>query len=257
MYLLFTSVASFYFCFAIETSLAAKNGYIVTEYPHIACKDPSSAIPECSSSLDYKIADISNNPDVSQSELEESRKTIINQIIQRSISANADDKCIKGIRRYICQTQYRFRCTEAYAEVNGKKIADTCEKARTNCTNLQADIRDSILNCSEFAINPLSPMSKIPLKLVCGDFPALKNDPYSCEAKYKVSIAIAMISISCSCPHRIKGKKRLSSNSRVNLKFKPEIIFNIILQYCDEAGTEIDRFQHLKLKLFGENKGCI
>ena len=251
MYLLITSVASFYFCFAIETTLAAENGYIVVEYPHIACRDPSSAIPECSGTLDYKIADISNNPNVSQSELEESRKIIVNQTIQQSISANADDKCIKGITRYTCQTQYRFRCTEAYAEVNGKKIADTCEKARKNCTSLRANIRDSILNCSEFAINPL------PRKPVCGDFPALKNDPYSCDAKYKVSIAIAMISISCSCPHRINGKKRLSANSRVNLKFKPEIIFNIILQYCDEAGTEIDRFQHLKLKLFGEDKGCI
>ena len=255
MYLFITSVASFYFCFAIETTLAAENGYILEELPHIPCKDSSSAIPECSGSLDYKIADTSNISNVPQSELEETRKNI-SQTIQ-DISRFADDKCIKGVTRYLCQTQYPFRCTEAYAEINGKKIVDTCEKARKNCTSLQAFIRDSILNCSVFANNPLSQMSKIPRKLVCGDFPALKNDPYSCDANYKVGIAIAMISNLMKLFTSVKDKKRLSANSLVNLKFKPEKIFNIILQYCDEAGTEIDRFQHLKLKLCGEDKGCI
>ena len=218
MYSLVSSVALLYFCFTIETTLAAENGYIVTEYPHIDCKDSSSTIPECSSSLDYKIADISNIPNVSLSELEESRKSI-GRVIQ-NISKFADDQCAKGITKYMCETVYPFRCTEAYVEVSGKKIADTCEEAKTNCASLPVEVRDSILNCSVFANNPLSHIPKIPRKLVCGDFPTLKNDPYSCDIRYKVGIASAMISILMQLLSSDKGKRRLYfHNTHTNVPF--------------------------------------
>ena len=193
MYSLISSVALLYFCFTIETTLAGENGYILTEYPHIDCKDSSSAIPECSSSLDYKIADISKIPNVPHSELEKAR-TVISEAIQR-VSKLADGQCTQGITKYLCQAAYPFRCTEAYVEVNGKQITDTCEEARKKCDNLPANFRERVLNCSVIATNPAFQLGKIPRKLICGDFPALKNDPYTCDVKYKVGITSAMISI--------------------------------------------------------------
>ena len=184
MYSLISSVTLLYFCFAIETTLAAENGYILKEYPHIVCKDSSSAIPECLASLDYKIADISNISNLIQSELGQSRKNIVQDI--QNISKLADDNCTKSITKHLCQTVYPYRCREAYVEVDVKEIADTCDKARNNCTSLPAEKRDSMLNCSTLASNPSFNPGKIPRKLICGPFPTLKNDSYSCESNYKV-----------------------------------------------------------------------
>ena len=177
-------MALFYFCFALETILAAENGYILDELPHIPCKDPSSAIPECSGSLDYKIADISNIPNVSHSELEKGRKHASTAI--QTISKFPDRQCAKAITKYLCQSVYPFRCTDTYVEVHVKEITDTCDEGKKDCASLPAETRESILNCSVFANNFASHMPKVPRKLICGDFPTLKSDPYTCDAEYKV-----------------------------------------------------------------------
>ena len=54
MVLLFYTFVAF-----VTTTAADENGYLVSEFPDIECNDPSTAIPECSGFLDYKIANLS------------------------------------------------------------------------------------------------------------------------------------------------------------------------------------------------------
>ena len=106
------------FCifFAIKTTLAAENGYILFETPNITCKDPSSAKSPCSSVLDYKIPESSNDsfiPDISY---------LANRIPNTAeiLNSSAGEQCGKAGTKYHCQVAYPFRCDDEYIEVDGK-----------------------------------------------------------------------------------------------------------------------------------------
>ena len=176
-----SSVMMFYICFAVESTTAAKNGYIVAEHPEIPCKDSSTAIAACSGSLDYKIPDFKNFPDAP--DLSEARKVIALGV--RAFGVLGDEKCAKAGTKYLCEGAYPFRCGDTYLEVDGNGLAATCKEANKSCSALNATIRASMFNCSATANNPAL-QQKLPRKLICTAFPVLKDDPYSCEANYKV-----------------------------------------------------------------------
>jgi hypothetical protein len=185
MYSIVSSVVMLYICFAVDTILAAENGYIVYEQPDIPCKDPSSAISACSGSLGYNIPDFSNypnSPDISAL----TRKKILSAV---SLFHSASEKCSKVGTKFFCEAAYPFRCKDAYVEVDGKEIAATCDEARKDCSSSGYDLilRNSFLNCSVSSYATIFGLQhKFPPKLPCGVFPVVKNDPYSCEDNYKV-----------------------------------------------------------------------
>ena len=179
------------FCifFAIKTTLAAENGYILFETPNITCKDPSSAKSPCSSVLNYKIPETRNDsfiPDISHlANLIPNTAAILN--------SSAGEQCSKAGTKYLCQAAYPFRCDDEYIEVDGKEQLGSCNKSRQNCSSLKKELRDAFFNCSIIASN-LNYQHKIPRKLNCEAFPTLTDDPYSCDANYKVSLVIQALS---------------------------------------------------------------
>ena len=176
---------SAFFCifFTVETTLAAENGYILFETPNITCKDPSSAKSPCSSVLNYKIPESSNDsfiPDLSY---------LANLIPNTTelLNSSAGEQCSKAGAKYLCQVAYPFRCDDEYIEVDGKEQLASCNESRKNCSSLTKQIRDAFFNCSIIASNP-NYQHKIPRKLNCEAFPALNDDPYNCNANYKVGL---------------------------------------------------------------------
>ena len=181
------------FCifFAIKITLAAKNGYIDETTVNIACKDPSSAKSPCSSVLDYKIPESSNDstiPDFSY------LASGIHNKIQILINSSAGEQCSKGGEKYLCQEAYPFRCYDEYLEVDRDELLTSCNESRKNCSSITEEIRDAFFNCSTIASNP-NYQHKILRKLNCEVFPALNNDPYPCDANYKVGLVIQALSI--------------------------------------------------------------
>ncbi|CAB3997375.1 ---NA--- [Paramuricea clavata] len=175
-------VLLYIFCFAVDTTLAAGNAYIVVELPDIPCKDPSSAIPACSGSLDYKIPDFSNVPNAAN--LSEARKIIAVGITVFHLLGNKE--CSRAGTKYLCEGAYPFRCKDAYVEVDLNEIVTTCNEGRKDCSSLNSTLLDSLFNCTDLANTPYLQQTKIPRKISCNVFPVLKNDPYSCEVNYKV-----------------------------------------------------------------------
>ena len=98
----FTSMALFlYFCFALNTTIAAqKKGYLVSEFPDIACNDPSNVKFECSDSLDYKMTNLSSIlPSNVTSVLAKNRKII--PMLFPFLSSN---ECSKVAKKYFCES---------------------------------------------------------------------------------------------------------------------------------------------------------
>ena len=189
MYFIVSSVVLLYIYFAIESTTATENGYIVAELPEIPCKDPSSAIPACSGSLGYNIPDFKNYPNFP--DLSKTReKTVARAKLLFGILGN--QKCSKAGMKYVCERMYPFRCRDTNVEADGKELEATCNEGRNDCSGLKATLRDSIFKCSGIANDPTW-KKKIPRKLTCVDFPVLNNDPYSCEANYKVGLWIAYL----------------------------------------------------------------
>ena len=180
MYSIISSVVMLYICFAVDTILAAENAYIVVELPDIPCKDPSSAISTCSGSLGYNIPDFSNFPN--PPDFSTVRNNIPYVVILFGLHG---EKCSKAGTKYFCQIAYPFRCKDAYVEIDLKELEASCDEGRKGCSSLNATYRDSLFNCSSLA-NDTNLQTKIPRKVACNVFPILKNDPYSCEANYKV-----------------------------------------------------------------------
>ena len=183
MYLVISSVLFLYICFAVETTFEAENGYIVFEMPEIPCKDPSSAIPACSGSLDYSIPDLSNI--LNATNLNATKSFSQSLALLLHLLGNTTKKCSKAGTKYLCERAYPFRCKDAYVEADPKEMVATCNEGRKDCSSLNATLRDSLFNCSDLANAPYL-QTKIPRKIPCNVFPVLKNDPYSCEANYKV-----------------------------------------------------------------------
>lgn len=170
----------FCICFLVDTAFAKENGYVDFEVANVSCKDPSSIKPPCSSVLDYKIPDGNNDsfiPDLS---------SIAGNILTLSNSTGGE-QCSKVGTKYFCEAAYPFRCEDEYIEVDRTELLATCNESRKNCSRLNANIRDSLFNCSIIAANPDYHL-KIPRKLNCEGFPVLKGDPYTCDANYKVCL---------------------------------------------------------------------
>ena len=176
------SVMMLFICFAVESTKAAENGYIVAELPEIPCKDPSTAMSACSNSLDYKIPDLKNLPQFP--DLSDARKVIVTYGVAL-FDLLGDEKCTKAGTKYLCEAAYPFRCGDEYVEVDGKEIADTCNEGKKDCSSLNGTIQATLFNCSALLSDP-NLQAKLPRKYMCSTFPVLNNDPYSCKANYKV-----------------------------------------------------------------------
>ena len=183
------------FCifFAIKTTLAAGNGYIIFENLNVTCKNQSSAKSPCSSVLDYKIPELESSNDSSIPDLSYLANLIPNTT--QMLNSSAGEQCNRAGTKYLCQVTYPFRCDDEYIEVGGKEQMASCNEGRKICnsSSLKEEIRDAFFNCSIIASNPYNQL-KIPRKPNCKAFPSLTDDPYSCNTTYKVSLVIQALS---------------------------------------------------------------
>ena len=94
------------------------------------------------------------------------------------------------------QAAYPFRCDDKYFEVDSNELMASCNESKKKCSSLNEEMRNSFFKCSTIASNP-NYQHKMPRarKLNCKDFPTLNNDPYPCDANYKVGSAIQALSI--------------------------------------------------------------
>ena len=188
MYSIKTSAILFiYFSvFAFETVFAAENGYIIKE--EISCEEQTASIvsESCSDSIGYKVFNISKIP-IGKSM--QSLLSVANSIIPNATSTLeklGNQQCSEAGKKYLCEAAHPLRCEEEYIRIDTKEMTATCSQARVSCSAMNATSRDQFFNCSKI-VNDYGIMPKTPRKLTCLDFPALKGDPYTCDANYKVS----------------------------------------------------------------------
>ena len=183
MYSIKTSAILFtYFSvFAFETVFAAENGYIIAEV--IPCEEPTAT---CSGSIDYKVPDISKVPNGKQTQ---SFFPVANSIIRNitsTLEKLGNQQCSKFGKKYLCEAANPLRCEEEYIRIDTKNLTATCNQARESCSAINATLQYQYFDCSNIDY-VYGMIPKIPRKLTCLDFPALKGDPYTCDANYKVS----------------------------------------------------------------------
>ena len=185
MYSIKTSAILFiYFSvFVFETVFAAENGYIIGE--EIPCEEPTASIvsESCVRSIDYKIPDISKIPNA------KSLFPVTNGIIRNTtftLEKLGNQQCSKSGKKYLCQAAHPLRCEEEYIRIDTKELKSNCRQARESCSAINATSQYQYFNCSNIDYD-YGTMPKIRRKLACLDFPALKGDPYTCDANYKVS----------------------------------------------------------------------
>ena len=182
MYSIVSFMVVFCIFFAVqERALATGNGYIVFELEKISCKNSSSALPPCSSFLDYNFPDFTNSSAFSG--LSDSRNLTLTAISSLKLFG---EECSKSGTKYLCEVAYPFRCQQEYIGVDTNELLATCNDSRKNCSSLVASVRDSLFNCSAIAVI-YNMIQNIPRKLSCKTFPDLKDDPYTCAGNYKVS----------------------------------------------------------------------
>ena len=175
---------SYTFVAFVTTTAADGNGYLVSEFPDIECNDPSTAIPECSGFLDYKIANLSSLvPNVTKlyAKMRQSLRTIF-------LYYPSSGNCSDSAKKYFCESAYPFRCLDKYYGIDIAAMNTTCNKGKTTCSHsFLAESVDSLFNCSSSAENlDLLKSPKIPREPSCVVFPVVKNDPYSCKTNFKV-----------------------------------------------------------------------
>ena len=188
MYSIKTSAILFiYFsAFAFETVFAAENGYIIKE--EIPCEEPKASIvsESCVRSIGYNIPDISKIPNGTQiPSIFDLAKSVI-PLATVAFKIPGNQQCIKSGTKYLCEAAHPLRCEEEYIRIDTEEMTATCSQAKESCSAMNATLRNQLFNCSKI-VNDYGIMPKTPRKLTCLDFPALKGDPYPCDANYKVS----------------------------------------------------------------------
>ena len=184
MYLIIRAVFLLYICFVIETILAAENAYIVNELD-IQCVKPTSVVSStCSGFINYNVPDFNSLPKTSS--LSTSGALFNTSFINSygEILRPFGKKCSNAGVRYLCEAAHPFRCEDEYLRFDVKELQATCNEARKDCSNYSQV--NSIFNCPAIE-NTFRFQHQIPRKLVCGNFPNLKDDPFTCDANYKVS----------------------------------------------------------------------
>ena len=176
--------------FAFETTFATKNGYILQELDSIPCQEPTASVVSetCTSSIDYKIPDLSKVPNGTQIQ---SGFDLVKSLIPVATAAFdilGNNRCSGAGTKYLCDLAHPFHCEEEYVRIYTKDLLGLCRDATELCSALNATYRHLFFNCSNIENNfGLGSIPKIPRKLNCVDFPALKDDPFTCDANYKVS----------------------------------------------------------------------
>ena len=192
MYLIIRTVIILYICFAIETILAAENGYILKELD-IQCVKPTSAVSStCSGFINYNIPDLNSLRKTSGSSTS-ARVALFNTSFINSagqILRRFGEKCSNAGVKYFCEVAHPFRCEDEYLRVDVKELQARCNEARKDCSKFSK--LNSVFNCTAIE-NIFRFQHQIPRKLVCADFPNLKDDPFTCDANYKVSFDILEI----------------------------------------------------------------
>ena len=184
MYSIVNAAILFHISFAIETTLAAENGYIVSEL-NIQCQEPTTnaVSSTCVGFVDYNIPDLNTFP--KSSGLSNFSLFNTSKIIQLGQALRPfGESCSNAGVKYFCEAAHPLRCEDQYIRVDLNELQATCNKAKEECFSFPG--ADKAFNCSLITIHPAL-QQNIPRKLVCGAFPVLKNDPFTCEANYKVS----------------------------------------------------------------------
>ena len=184
-------VLLFYTFVAFVTTIAAdEKGYLVSEYSDIECNDPSTAIPECSGFLDYKIANFSFLlPNVTGLFAE------MREAIPIVFPSYPPGKCGNRAKKFYCESTYPFRCLDKYYGIDTAAMHKTCHEGKAACSHLLSkEDLESRFNCSSIDENfDLLKSVKIPREASCVVFPVVKNDQYSCKTNFKVIYTICFL----------------------------------------------------------------
>ena len=185
MYSIKTSAILFicFSVFALETVLAAENGYIIKE--EIPCEEPTAT---CSGFIDYKV---SNKSKVKIGWYMQSLLSAANSNIPNAASTLlGNQQCFKSGKKYLCEAANPFRCEEEYIRIDTINLTTTCNQANESCSAMNAASRKQFFDCSKinYYYQFYSGRREISRKLTCLDFPVLNGDPYTCNyTNYKVS----------------------------------------------------------------------
>ena len=186
-----TAVILFYMsAFAIETTLAAENGYIVQEI-NIPCQEPTTSVvsESCSGYISYKIPDFSKIPYGSNiTAIFDTFKSIL-PIGVAAFKALGNPCSDAGIK-YLCEASHPFRCEKEYVRVDTNELQATCGRGSEACSRLDKTVREQMFNCSLWSNLENTPgyQQRIPRTFPCEKFPVLQGDPLTCDANYKVSL---------------------------------------------------------------------
>ena len=174
--------------FAFETTFATKNGYILQELDNIPCQEPTASVVSetCTSSIDYKIPDLSKVPNGTQIQSGFDLVKSLIPVATAVFGILGDYRCSGAGTKYLCDLAHPFHCEEHYVRIYTADLLGLCRDANESCSALNATYRQLFFNCSNIE-NNFGSIPKIPRKLNCVDFPALKGDPFTCDANYKVS----------------------------------------------------------------------
>ena len=168
--------------FAMKTTFAAENGYIIQER-NISCEEPTSVVSACSSSIDYKLPDFSTVPNGTFIPPDPHAIKSLGEIPAFKF---LNEQCIKAGTKYLCEAAYPYRCEEKYIRISDtKKLVATCRQVNESCSTIGKTLLERYVDCSEIE-NRYGFQQKISRKMTCVNFPTLKDKP--CDANYAVSL---------------------------------------------------------------------
>ena len=178
------SLVLIFIFFKINETVAAENGYVFTDYNELIppCKNASEIVPtnsSCAEFVNYRMPDYNRG----STDLSRIRDMILKT--EAILRAVANEKCVKAVKKYLCMSSYPFRCNDDFIEAGGKELAVACNESRKDCSGLNTTLPYQFLNCSHVTNNPAF-QKRFPRKIMCVAFPELNDDPFSCEANYKV-----------------------------------------------------------------------
>ena len=210
MYSILSAAIVFYISFAVGTILAADDGYIVAEM-NIPCEDPTASLVSrnCLGYVNYKISDFSKTPFGSNlSAILDTYKKSVDNVTQ-NLDFLENKQCSDAGRRYFCEATYPLRCDDDYVKIDVKAMQSTCSQGVEFCSEVE-----KAFNCSALSdIEKSGIQLKFRRTFPCVDYPTLNDDPFTCEADYKVSLKHEQIFIG-----RVRDFQTLNTDNSIASK---------------------------------------